>query len=1053
LLYFKSSYTINSEYSHLKTTTWKNETDCCSWDGVTCDTITGHVIGLNLGFEGLQGIFNPNSTLFHLAYIQKLDLSNNNFSGSYFHSKFGGFLSLTHLDLSYSLFKGEIPTQISHLSKLQSLHLSKSHISFLSSTHLDSSDSLFKGEISNSDMLVWKETTLKRLVQNATNLRELFLDYTDLSSLRPNSIALLFNQSSSLVTLNLARTGLSGKLKRSLLCLPSIQELDMSYNDELQGQLPELSCSTSLRILDLSYCQFQGAIPTMSFYNLTHLFSLTLSRNSLKGSIPLSLLTLPRLTFLNLDDNELSGPIPNAFQISNNFLKLVLHHNKIEGELPTSLSNLRHLFHLDVSSNSLSGQIPDVFGGMTEQQELNLDSNNLEGQIPSSLFNLSQLVELHCSHNKLEGPLPNKITGFKKLTDLGLNDNMLNGTIPPSLLSLPFLYELDLSNNRLTGHISTISSYSLEILYLSNNRLQGNIPESIFNLANLSDLFLSSNNLSGHVDFHLFSNLPSLSTLDLSSNNLSGVVNFQNISKLQYLTFLYLSDNSQLSINFESSVNYSLSGLFELGLSSLSLTEFPNLSEKFRRLGYIDLSNNKISGSVLNWSSPLFLNLSQNLFTSMEKFSWNQHIDLSYNLLTGDISLSICNASGLLFLNLAYNQLTGTIPQCLANLSSLEVLDLQMNKFHGTLPSNFSKESALETLNLYGNQLEGHIPKSLSLCKGLKFLNLGSNKIEDIFPHWLQTLQYLKVLLLRDNKLHGIIVNPKIKHPFPNLTIFDISSNNFSGPLPKAYFKKFEAMMNVTELEYMRNSIWRRINILNSAGVTSIQQLVSYYDSVIVATKGNKMTFVKIPNIFVIIDLSRNKFEGEIPNVIGELHAIIGFNLSHNRLTGHIPKSIGNLTYLESLDLSSNMLTGAIPLELTNLNSLEVLDLSNNRLVGEIPQGKQFNTFTNDSYEGNLELCGLPLSRMCGPEQHSAPSANNFCSEEKFGFGWKPVAIGYGCGFVIGIGIGYYMFLIGKPRWLVMIFGGQPKRRVKRRTTMRRNHGSTMNQNQMVQMS
>jgi len=129
------------------------------------------------------------------------------------------------------------------------------------------------------------------------------------------------------------------------------------------------------------------------------------------------------------------------------------------------------------------------------------------------------------------------------------------------------------------------------------------------------------------------------------------------------------------------------------------------------------------------------------------------------------------------------------------------------------------------------------------------------------------------------------------------------------------------------------------------------------------------------------------------------------------------------------------------------------LDLSNNRLVGEIPQGKQFNTFTNDSYEGNLGLCGSPLSKICGPEQHSAPSANNFCSEEKFGFGWKPVAIGYGCGFAIGIGIRYHMFLIGKPRWLVMIFGGQPKRRVKRRTRMRRNQSSITNQNQMVQMS
>ncbi|MCI13972.1 receptor-like kinase [Trifolium medium] len=159
-----------------------------------------------------------------------------------------------------------------------------------------------------------------------------------------------------------------------------------------------------------------------------------------------------------------------------------------------------------------------------------------------------------------------------------------------------------------------------------------------------------------------------------------------------------------------------------------------------------------------------------------------------------------------------------------------------------------------------------------------------------------------------------------------------------------------------------------------------------YYETVIVETKGIESTLVKIPTILI----------------------------------GPIPQSMGNLKNLEWLDLSSNMFTDVIPAELTNLDFLEVLDLSNNYLVGEIPEGKQFNTFSNDSYEGNLGLCGFPLSKKCGlePEQHSPPRANNFWSEEKYGFGWKPVAIGYGCGFLIGVGLGYFVFLIGKPRWL-----------------------------------
>ncbi|RHN58044.1 putative non-specific serine/threonine protein kinase [Medicago truncatula] len=530
LLQFKSSFIIGFSQCVplLKTATWKNGTDCCSWNGVTCDTVSGHVIDLNLGCEGLTGTFNPNSTLFHLVHLQTLNLSYNDFFDSHFHYKFCGFQSLTHLDLSDSNLEGEIPTQISHLSKLQSLHLSE-----------------------NYD-LIWKETTLKRLLQNATDLRELFLDSTDMSSIRPNSIALLLNQSLSLVTLNLHYTRLSGKLKRSLICLASIQELDMSYNDELQGQLPELSCSTSLRIIDLSGCAFEGEIP-MYFSNLTHLTSLTLSNNNLNGSIPSSLLTLPRLTFLHLYSNQLSGRIPNA-----------------------SLPNLQHLIHLDLSKNLFSGQIP------------------------SSLFNLNQLYTLDCSKNKLEGPIPNKTTGFQELNDLRLNDNLLNGTIPSSLLSLPSLVHLVLSNNRLTRHITAISSYSLKKLDLSGNKLQGNIPKSIFNLANLT-------------------------LLDLSSNNLSDVIDFQHFSKLQYLKTLSLSHNSQLSLTFEPNVNYNFSYLSKLDLSSINLTEFP-ISGKVPLLDSLDLSNNKLNGKVPDWlpetmNSLTFLNLSQNMFTSIDQIS------------------------------------------------------------------------------------------------------------------------------------------------------------------------------------------------------------------------------------------------------------------------------------------------------------------------------------------------------------------------------------------------------------------------------------------------
>ncbi|XP_068489462.1 receptor-like protein 9DC3 [Phaseolus vulgaris] len=317
----------------------------------------------------------------------------------------------------------------------------------------------------------------------------------------------------------------------------------------------------------------------------------------------------------------------------------------------------------------------------------------------------------------------------------------------------------------------------------------------------------------------------------------------------------------------------------------------------------------------------------------------------------------------------------------------------------------------MTSLNLNDNRLEGLLPESLSNCMQLWLLNLGNNQIEDTFPHWLRTIPYLKVLVLRTNKLHGPIALFKTKHGFPSLNIFDISSNNFSGPIPEDFIQSFESMKNIVQDEVLGNPQQYLQWEFNSA---------VYYSPTTVTTKGTSTSFRKIPANFVIIDLSGNKFEGEIPNAIGELQALNGLNLSHNRLSGPIPQSMGNLIKLESLDLSSNMLTGRIPTELVNMKFLEVLNLSYNNLVGEIPQGKQFGSFMNDSYEGNLGLCGVPLSVKCG-EEHDQHSSQR---EEKFVFGWEAVAIGYGCGMAFGVVMGSFVFRIRKPEFLVRMFGG-----------------------------
>jgi hypothetical protein len=265
------------------------------------------------------------------------------------------------------------------------------------------------------------------------------------------------------------------------------------------------------------------------------------------------------------------------------------------------------------------------------------------------------------------------------------------------------------------------------------------------------------------------------------------------------------------------------------------------------------------------------------------------------------------------------------------------------------------------------------------------------------------------------------------------MRIFDISNNDFMGMLPLRLFENWNARQfeNVDSLPYIYEDPYFKLQ----KGDVYYGYSHIYTYSMILANKGKNMFYEKVFKLLMAIDFSSNKFVGEIPKFIENLKGIQLLNLSNNCLTGHIPLSLGNLIELEALDLSQNKLSGDIPQQLTQLTFLEFFNVSHNNLTGPIPQGKQFGTFENNSFEGNLGLCGRPLTKTCGnsdePTSHPSIFEESQNSEILFEFGWKIVVIGYGFGFVVGVIIGSIV-IARKHDWLMKTFRIRPLSRRRR---------------------
>ncbi|GKV50194.1 hypothetical protein SLEP1_g56906 [Rubroshorea leprosula] len=779
---------------------------------------------------------------------------------------------------------------------------------------------------------------------------------------------------SRLTYLNLSGSFFSSQIPLEISKLSNLAKLDLSFNLDYshQGLLelkrPDLNNLaqnlTKLEWLDLSFVGINSPIPK-ALANMSSLTYLHFGQCGLFGKFPTNIFQLPKLRVLDLDNNwQLSGSFPE-FHSHNQLRVLDVRNTTFFGELPVSIGMLSSLEYLDVSSCNFSGLVPPSIGNLTKLHVLNLPNNSFRGENAPFFSNLTQLIQINLKLNQFT---------FSE--------------VPFSLASLTHLIKIDLSFNHITGHFpSWITNLTdLRQLGLGSNKLQGSLPSSISRLKNLETLFVYFNNLSGIVEFDTFLELKSLKSLELGFNNFSLVI--------------------------KTPTNRTIPKFKLLGLASCNLREFPDFLRNQSELNILSLGSNNIHGQIPSWilnmSANLWaLELSHNNFTSFEEsflvFPCPSllYLDLSFNFLKGSLPIPPLS---ILFYLVSGNMFTGEIPHQFCNMTSLQVLDLSHNNLSGMMLQCFGNLSSMLVLNLEGNNLHGLIPETWETGNKLEAIKMGQNNLHGRFYGTIS------------------IEVPETNFLFPKLRIIDLSNNRFVGTLPIDFFARWNAMANLDGENAIYLQAYKRYLMVNLLVVP-----FQFPYSMTITNKGEKMEYAKILEVFSAVDLSCNKFDGEILEVVGNLKGLQLLNLSNNILVGPIPTALGYLTNLEALDLSQNKLTGRIPTQLTRLNFLAVFNVSHNHLTGSIPKGKQFDTFENSSFGGNLGLCGMPLSRQCNYYNSedlpppSPTSKGNEVSGLLAEFSWKLVLLGYGCGFLIGVVIGNIVFT-RKREWFLKTF-------------------------------
>ncbi|KAL7618759.1 hypothetical protein Lser_V15G02707 [Lactuca serriola] len=385
-------------------TTWTG-TDFCTWEGINCDK-SNRVTSINIASKSLTGTLPPDIN--QLSQLKSLAVQRN-------------FLS------------GDLPT-LANLTLLEQVTLDTNNFTSIPPDFFLGLNNLQNFSISfNSDLSSW---VLPETLSQNTNLQSFLASNAKITGTIPDIFGSLLN----LQNLRLSNNNLTGNLPPSF---GGSQIQNLWLNNQLQGLSGTLDVLSSMNQLSQAWLQvntFTGAIPDLS--NCTILFDLQLRDNQLTGLVPQSLMSLPKLENIAIQNNKLQGPLP-VFQ------------PRVHSELGTDTNSfcLSTPGPCDPQVTSLL----DVAGALGYPMSLAQswkDNDACKGWIFITCDSSGKNVtSVSFGKQKFSGTISPSFAKLTSLRSISLNDNNLMGPIPKVLTSLPNLQLLDVSNNNLSGDI------------------------------------------------------------------------------------------------------------------------------------------------------------------------------------------------------------------------------------------------------------------------------------------------------------------------------------------------------------------------------------------------------------------------------------------------------------------------------------------------------------------------------------------------------------------------------------------------------------------------